>query len=174
MSAFIVSKAHIDALVDVALNGPRDVSRRWEGGPRWEAFDPRDTHWPEQEWRQCAQSGTGNSSVKAVTPDELGEMLVVENVRSITARYPDVLDGGPMPGPVDAYWESYYEFQRPSRRPTVVEALKLISCYEYQSCEHDEWVDSEAKRFCEHLTATLIGFLAGYDEAPWEWDQVAA
>lgn len=176
MSAFIVSKAHIDALISIALNGPKDSAHRWEGGPRWAAFDPRDTNWQEQEWRQCVDHGfsTGNATVKPFTPADLGEMLVVENVRSITHRYPDTLNGGPMPGPCDAYWEAYYTYSRPARRLSAVEALKAIDCYEYQACEHPEWIDSEAKRFCDGLRASIIGVLAGYSEAPWEWSEATA
>lgn len=173
MSAFIVSKAHIDALVDVALNGPKDSESRWEG-PRWEAFDPRETTWQDQEWRQVTPGGFDHHSINGVTPDGLGELLTVENVRSITARYPDTLDGGPMPGPCDPYWEQYFEHARPVRRMTAVEALKALHCYEYQACEHDEWIDSEAKRFCDGLRGSLIGSLAGYNAAPWEWDRVTA
>jgi hypothetical protein len=169
VSAFIVDKAHIDALIDVALHGPADGEGRWEGGPRWAAFDPRETDWREQEWRQVTKAwhGTGNPNVSAFSPDDLGELLTVENVRSITARYPDTLDGGPMPGPCVAYWEQYYTFEKPQRRLTCAEALKAIHCYEYQACEHDGWIDSEAKRFCEGLQGSIIGVLPGYADAPW-------
>jgi hypothetical protein len=173
MSAFMVSKAHVDALVGVALNGPRDAESRWEGGPRWAAFDPRETHWQEQEWRQVALYGTGNCSVKPVAPSDLGDLLVIENVRSITARYPDTLDGEPMPGPIDAYWDAPYSYA-PGRRLTCAEALKAIDCYEYQACEHDEWADSEAKRFCDGLRASIVGVLPGYSAAPWEIDTTHA
>lgn len=166
MSAFIVDKSHIDALVAVALHGPKDSSHQWEG-PRWAAFDPDETSRQEQEWREVGYST--NHTIANVTPDQAGDMLTIENVRSITFRYPDTLDGGPLPGPTVAYWDEPFQFALPSRPPTVVEALKLIDCFEYQACEHDEWSKSEAFRFCEALRRSLVGTLPGYDAAPWEW-----
>ena len=52
----------------------------------------------------------------------------------------------------------------------VVEALKALDCYEYQSCEHPEWETSEAFEFCRAMRNLLIGCLPGYDAAQWEWD----
>jgi len=48
--------------------------------------------------------------------------------------------------------------------------LSLISCYEYQSCEHPEWRTSEARAICEALRKLAIRNLPGYDEAPWHAD----
>ena len=58
MSAYLVSKAHIDLLVDLALRGPRDMDKPGE----WE---PTETD-----------------------PDQLGKMLWEQNERSVLNRYP--------------------------------------------------------------------------------------
>ena len=170
MSAFIVSKAHIDAIVDVALNGPSDSAGRWEGGPRWEAFDPRQTDWQDQEWRQACEFGTGNQSVKPVSPDALGFLLWAENIASVRFRYPNDQPGeepGTYKPDGTPEWSDGYTYKRPQRRLTTVQAFSAISCLEYQSCEHDEWIDSEAYRVLQRLKESLIGVLPGYGSV-WE------
>lgn len=166
MSAFMVSKDHIDAIVAVALHGPSDAEGRWEGGPRWAAHDPRETHWQNQEWRQCSLYGsTGNSSVKPVTPDQLGEMLWTENERSLS-RYPT--DHAEMLDVVDYLLGYTYTPVPIKHRLTAAQAFSAIHCLEYQSCESDDWTDTEAHRFLAALTHSIIGVLAGYAAAQWE------
>ena len=46
--------------------------------------------------------------------------------------------------------------------------LGAINCYEYQACEHPGWKASEARSFCEALTARMIHMLPGYGNGPWE------
>lgn len=144
MSAFVVSKSHIDAMLRVGRGrSPNYLS-----------------------WYH-------NESFHELTidnADEVGQMLLDENVRSVSCRYPD--DGiTELPGPTGAGWVIPYVFYMMGRRPTPVQALKLIKCYEYQSCEHPEWKGSEARSFCEALRSVLISELPGYEEAPWEWEE---
>jgi hypothetical protein len=78
------------------------------------------------------------------SPREIFDLLTAENVASIRARYGDdsetadqlaaapsyVMTGGDLPPiPVNA-------------------ALLALDCYGYQSCEHDGWMDSEARMLC--------------------------
>lgn len=65
MSVFIVSKAHIDLLVDLAMRGPRDVdhSENWDG--------------------------------TRMDLDQLGRMLWEENLRGVLAQYPRMEDDEP-------------------------------------------------------------------------------
>jgi hypothetical protein len=60
---------------------------------------------------------------------------------------------------------------KPRKLPDAIQALKLIACYEYQSCEHPEWPKSDAKDFCDSLTRALVRVVPGYDAAPWEWNE---
>lgn len=100
--------------------------------------------------------------VEPESADGIGRMLWHENAASIEARY------GPDAGQFDL--AATYRYTTPvGRIPSAVEALKLISCYEYQSCEHPGWTGSRAHAFCQSLTGVLIGCLPGYDAAPWEW-----
>jgi hypothetical protein len=48
-----------------------------------------------------------------------------------------------------------------------VQFLKSIACYEYQSCERDDWEASEAKALCESMRSLAISSLPGYDAAEW-------
>jgi hypothetical protein len=86
---------------------------------------------------------------------DMQEMLWNENAKSVASRYRDA-PPEPFPGRGQA-----------AQRPTIVEGLKLIACYEYQSCEHDGWEQSNARQLCRELRSELIHALPGYDEAPW-------
>lgn len=150
MSAFMVDKAHIDTLITAALDARCGRDFTWYVGEGWSAT--------------ARQLDFTNA-------DEIGGMLWAENLASIHGRYPDTLEGGPVPGPVDFEPEHTltYTWQRvgtPGALPPVV-VLKAIQCYEYQSCEHDGWRASAARAFCEALRLAMISRLPGYDAAPW-------
>lgn len=88
-----------------------------------------------------------------------GAVLWDENWRSLEARYEDP----------SADWarETYAYSRIWPRHWNPVEVLKAIACYEYQSCEHDAWEGSEARRFCAVLRDRMISELPGYEAAPW-------
>jgi len=155
MSAYMVSKEHIDAIVYAAYEGPKD--------------NGRPSGYGRQTWyRPGFKGNNGENQVDFHNLDELGKLLVKENLSSIHARYPDTIaDPKHTPGPCDQYWLQPYTWTRPTRRLNAVEALKALACYEYQSCEHQEWESSAARQFCESLRHALIGCLPGYDEAEW-------
>ena len=91
-------------------------------------------------------------------------MLLAENVKSVEHRYDNAADMLPD----ELYSNSH------SQTPTPVETLKIVSCYEYQSCEHEAWTGSEAEAFCAALTSAAIAALDGYASAPWEWGKSVA
>lgn len=166
MSAFMVSKDHIDALVHVALYGPSgaETGRQWEA-PRWARHDPRTLVGP-QEWRQCVRpyGRTASSSYVAITPDALGELLWIENERSIENRYPH--DHVEM---LNIDYCLGYQYAYPHALALSCAAtFKAISCLDYQSCEHDGWPDSEAHRFLTELRECVCAVVPGYDKAAWE------
>lgn len=164
MSAWVVSREHIDVMVALAIEGPsaRTSARRNWFGPSWAQQDPFEHSLPD--WRRV--SVPEHAHPGSVSPNELGDLLVLECVRSVSYRYPD---DGPLPGPVDPYWIEGYSYRRPAYIPTAVEGLKTIDCYVYQSCEHAGWARSEASRFCQALARALVSELDGYDAAPWGW-----
>ena len=149
MSAWMVSKAHIDALVRVALEGPKDGDKRC---------------WTRPYFR--------NELLKNDLANELGHSLAKENLLSIHARYPDTIANPKnVPGPLDSYWLRPYQYLATIRHLTCAESLKAIDCYEYQACEHAAWQKSEAYAFCQMLRSHVISCLPGYEAAPWGIDQ---
>ncbi len=154
MSAFMVSKTHIDLMVRLAIWGPSGVEVR-----------------PDKAWYRPY---FGNPSRKAEpeTANELGEIFVKENLSSIHYRYPDTIENpDATPGPIEQYWLTEYEYDDPQIDLTIVEDFCLLDCYEYQSCEHPEWRDSEAFKLVDSIRGSLIHRLPGYDQVPWSFDR---
>ena len=119
--------------------------------------------------------------VDASNADEVGQMLIDENIASVGARYQDTgitdLPGGdPMAYlstytyPVQFLGRGMIQVVTDVRIPTPIEVLKALSCYEYQSCEHDTWEASAAHAFCEALRHVTISRLPGCEAAPWAWN----
>jgi hypothetical protein len=143
MSAFVVNKEHINAMIHAGL------ARRY-----------RPMTWYHEGVRHELTNETANI---------VGQMLLDECVKSVCYRYGDS-EMTDLPGRINAEWLIPFEYRFTYKRPTPVEALKLIDCYEYQSCEHPEWEGSLAQAFCRSLRGNTIDRLPGYDEAPWEWE----
>jgi hypothetical protein len=92
----------------------------------------------------------------------VGQMLILANEASVAYRYTEEAESAT---PLYLY------------RPVPVSmldqttALKLVACYEYQSCERPDWDGSEAQGFCRWLRHNIIAALPGYDAAPWHWTE---
>ena len=135
MSAWIVSKQHIDALA----------------------------YWLDR-------MGIAHDKQK------MGELLWSENHKSIRARYGDYdYKGNYVKRPKYHYsppqprvTESYYDDFDPQN---VDQIQALVHCYTYQTCEHEGWEKSRAKRLMDTLDQILD--MAGADwtregtKAPW-------
>lgn len=181
MSAFQVSKGHIDRLVALALCGPKDTDGyRWIPIAWW-AGEPRtalreSTNYEDYRRRLDAIR-------REVTVDNcnvVGAMLTRANLHSINARYPNTVDNpGDIPGEAMSAFVPY-RFPAAMRavralRPLLAEALRAIACYEYQSCEADDWLDSEAYDFCDSLRKALCGVVSRAATRGWDdWDRVPA
>jgi hypothetical protein len=143
MSAYVVSDAHVEVLLETALRGPRDAGKPWHGHQWFHA-----NRWVHLE---------------AATLRSVGQMLLAANGRSVEARYGDRAsefeDGGGL-----------FEFCGYGHRLSCVEALKAVDCYAYQCNEADDWEQSEAFAFCRYLKDALVHALPGYEEAPWGWN----
>lgn len=145
MSAFVLDKSHISAMLRKGL-------RRYQYGC---------LRWQHNEKQHLLTNETA---------DQVGQMLLDENVKSVSYRYQgDTL--AELPGRLDQEWLIPFTCNRSSfaKIPTAVECLKLISCYEYQSCEHPDWEESEAHAFCHALQKRAIITLPGYEDAPYDW-----
>lgn len=102
--------------------------------------------------------------------DELGRKLLRENMLSLASRYNDAVD--------EAAIRSYrYDHARAIRvlaasgAPRTVAIIKAFHCYAYQTCEHNEWEESETKAICDRIVNGLCHRLDGYDKAPWGFDE---
>lgn len=156
MSAFVVGTDHIDAMLTAGLTLARPYGpMRWylpePPGPacyqEGEPWGPAAGAWAREYRRELTKE----------TANEVGAMLLLENLHSVNHRY------------TEAEAPPAYRFRPLPGHPDPVVVLKAIDCYEYQSCEHPGWKTSEAYAFCDALRRTCIASLAGYDTAPgWE------
>lgn len=155
MSAFIVDKDHIDALVTLAVRGPSGIevnpSTAWRMGSFYNPITAQ------------------RIEVSHNAADRLGVILWAENVKSVQDRYSNE-DEDSLPGPVPFSPADVLLYVWPFRgqRLSAVAGLKALDCYEHQSCEHDGWRGSDAYWFVQALRSALIGYLPGYDDAAWE------
>jgi len=129
MSAFIVSTAHINALVNAGYRACVANSLSW-------------------------YVGAERRTLTSDNLDAVGAMLMQACVASVDYRYGET---NQIP-----FYRHTFRLPRPA-----VAVLKLIDCYEYQSCERPDWPTSEAHAYCAALRERLIGQLPGYDAAPW-------
>ena len=169
MSAYVVSKSHIDLLVGAAMHyGGRD-------GFQWWTVDENGDYAGWRKLDEFAESYAGTRDTEGymeyVTPSIAGQILASENVRSVSYRYPnDDVDAGELPGPCDAYYIGPYVYSDRRYVLTPAEVFKAIDCLDYQSCEHPGWTRSEAYSFLRSLRETICRHGSEYDAAPWEWD----
>ena len=146
MSAWIVSKEHIDYLITAGLS-----------------LDQFGVSW---------RVGPNRVKLTLENATQIGRLLWIENLKSVACRYPDDKGNGDRPGYGDQDDTiEQYRYARSRNAVSVVQALKAIHCYEYQSCEHRQWERSQAKRFCTSLESSLVRNVPGYDEATWGVDE---
>jgi hypothetical protein len=171
MSAFLVSKAHIDVLVTAATRFDR-----YDSIPQlpWDmliadpvAFRRMVEPLPHavgapQAWRPRSIARRGGF---LAYEDELGRALWLANAASIRARYGS--------GAEEATGEALdkiraYHHALNARDPVTV--IKACHCYAYQSCEVSDWDTSWAKAATDALERCAVRHLPGYEEAPWGID----
>lgn len=102
--------------------------------------------------------------------DQLGSdpRWKVENIRSVSARYPqDTWET--LPGPIVkdlALLVTDRDFAELSNTNPVT-ILKLCDCLEYQSCETEDWEETPAHELLQRIRKAAIRTLPGYEDAPW-------
>lgn len=143
MSAFMVSDAHIDVLIDCA----KQFARASRHELRWHFGNP----------------STWNALRDGENETEVGRMLLGENARSVAHRYREAQDPA-------ALTYVYHATGRAQYSPG--EALKTLGCFSYQACECDDWAQTEAHAFCEALKDMILHVAVPYpDGTPWGWDE---
>jgi hypothetical protein len=139
MSAWVVSKHHIDLLGSAAID--HGIAVRF------------------------LNVGITEKATEA-NAQAIGLMLWNENVRSVVYRY--TLSGTQEERDylrdVEAYSFRHYAGIRPSA------AAAAASCYEYQSCECDDYRDTPAAFFVGQLSAAVGGKPKDYEAEPWGFD----
>lgn len=146
MSAFVVSKAHIDYIVHAAL-ACGYVKYDGEVVSRENA-----DHVGRALWKTNVDSVTHRYPQDTLHSGTLPGPCDLDHESLLTYKCPAL----------------------PTRRFDPVVALKALDCYEYQSCELPNWRETPAYRFCDWLRDSLIGKLPGYDDAPWEIEDAHA
>ncbi len=84
------------------------------------------------------------------------EVLIQENLRSLSARYPNDGDATAV----------VPKFQRVITFDAV-QVLKACDCFDYQACENDDYELSEAAGIVDAIRRRAIHALPGYDAAKW-------
>ena len=107
-------------------------------------------------WYWTGAQGEQSREISEENAEQVGATLLAENRRSVNYRYSE--DEFEAPYTLDVMVGSF----------DPVKMMKAIDCYEYQTCEHPEWPQSEAHAFCAALTARMIHDLPGYSDGPWE------
>lgn len=154
MSAYIVNLEHVAYLVQAGTAcelGFRRSTLSWA----WNIDREADTY-----ERQTLPAGDCEQAQR------VGQMLWDENIKSVQARYPrDAV--AKLPGTVDCGYE--YPKQGEPRFDIFdpVQVIKACDCFDYQSCEHEGWVTSEAKAYIDALRHHAWSALPGYDGAAW-------
>jgi hypothetical protein len=146
MSAYIVSRKHIEYLVMAAMS-----QRITRGHLLW---------WFNNDQHNELRSGDYDKAVK------VGQMLWDENIKSVLCRYPEDTKET-APGPCGENYVFALSDNAPWLEFDPVQVLKACDCYEYQSCEHDEWKSSEAFDFINRLRQHAWSSIKGYEDAAW-------
>jgi hypothetical protein len=148
MSAFIVSTAHIDTMLTVAIQ----LTRR-----------------PGSSGVYCRQIA---GYIDPMNASEYGQILHDANVKSVNYRYQDSAHISRQTEDEYTYKRrggcDVLHDILDTRIRNIAQAFKAVQCYEYQSCEHPDWETSDAKWFCESLRGELMRALPGYEAADWE------
>jgi hypothetical protein len=151
MLPFMLPREHFDVLVAVAFRGPR-----YERGGRTD-------RWQRPTW--LARPKT--------SPDEIGWLLVRENVAALFTQYP-LADWTEMPGAAPD-WTCHrngkiiYEFSDPGYQLSAVEGIKALATFEAVAAEAPRYSTSHARRFCTSLRDALLPVVPGMELAPAIW-----
>ncbi len=126
MSAFIISKEHIDCLVTYAV------------------------------FKRLHCRVNDRTQADLDNADEIGQLLVNENYRSYNYLYNDEN--------INPY---VYSFTK-SPKYSLIQIIKACNCYNYQSCETDDYYQSDAYYLVDNIIKSCIMDLPGYEESMWE------
>lgn len=103
---------------------------------------------------------------KPGTENENAATLALANLASLDVRYG--------PSPVEREPRAYVadcvkacRDWRWSPKPSPVEIIKAVQCFDYQACEVADYEDTPAAKITRRVKSDAIASLPGYEEAPW-------
>lgn len=147
MSAYIVDKEHILYLVQAVTES---------------RIGHRSFSWWHNEEHHMLRPGDYERAA------DVANMLWLENVRSVSTRYPHE-SSATLPGTANTQFVIHpRDFNRVrwmEFKPAQI--LKACDCYAYQTCEHEEWKESEAFAFINSLRSAAWHSLPDYEACVW-------
>lgn len=163
MSAYIVDPRTIDYLVAWAKRHGSDITRTENIWTVW-------TDIPEPLQRVAGGDNRWgwHLNIRELTHDEIGTMLMLENVKSVRYRYPDD-SADELPGPIEQARIWRYRFRPVAANLNAAWVVKSAKCLAYQSCEHPEWRTSSAKAILDAIESDAVYALI--EDAPWGIDE---
>lgn len=148
MSAYIVDPRTIDYLVTWAIN-KREIYAYVS-----DEFGPT-----EYDHVRTGQ----RFDLRQLTPNQLGQILLDENVRSVQARYPDDRTDN-LPSPCDQSRIFAYRFQ-PVGHQLAPWVISSCDCLHYQSCETSDYEQTLGHAVMRAIRESAIKNLT--IDAPW-------
>ena len=104
------------------------------------------------------------------TRGEIARVLAEANIASVEYRYPDLVGSSvkaflSMDSNEEYIEECQREFAGPL--PTATGVIKLINSLDYQSCEREDWEESQAYQYLNRIRTLATYNLPGYNDQPW-------
>lgn len=162
MSAFIVTPEHIKELATYAVVKDRSVSMYVD--PRYLKYHVK------EETAKIFETLDITDNVQIA--QTYACILYNENIRSVKHRYNDESFES-LPGLIEKPEYIKIELKDLLNRRVwnPVHILKMCDCLDYQSCETDDWRQSDAYQLLLAIKEAAISTLPGYEEAPWGYSE---
>jgi hypothetical protein len=135
MSAYVVEKS----VIDFALSAYVELCR--DRGVLYLYLDPKDGK------ARYIEIPYGDQ--KALS--EIGGQILAENCKSVGYRYNEP----PVAGEADYVFKQHRGVYVNDKRKLIGMALSAISCIEYQSCEHPDWFESDARQILNSMSRAI-------------------
>lgn len=162
MSAYVVHPEHIIALALYAANG--------RGGPGYsdKRVDPRYLNYQTKS-KKIEELAERNDYPVNVLAQAYADILYGENIRSVQCRYENCQTVNDLPGLIEKPERVIIPFTRICPVVDPVWILSMCVGLDYQSCETDDWRETDAYKLIRSIKEAAIRELPGYDNAPWEY-----
>ena len=157
MSAFLVEDSHIDFLLSFML------SQRCAHA---KVYQPSRRRWFDFNY-DILEADTRRTAM-----DIVGQILIDENYRSLSARYGErageLFNSNAQDDKPHTYRFAEHSSAIDSDRiARAVQVLKSAACYDYQACESDDYEQTDAARIVRDIVQAAIHSLPGYEAAQW-------